>query len=1006
MSKKLVTRRVVASAARSVRSETLEPRRLLAAIGFDVETIEWKGQEYQAAAGEVIVEYTGDASPFRFDVAPRVAHQVERAQQVRDFDRALDQHFEEAAIDRHLGTSGTFLVTSDTATTAQLLAATRQIPGVRFAEPNFVHTLDTLASETKSTSGASLASTPNDPDFSDLWGLSQPNDADIDAPEAWDISTGSGVIVAVIDTGIDYNHPDLADNVWVNAGEIPGDGIDNDNNGFVDDIHGWDPRNGDGDPMDGHSHGTHVAGTIAAVGNNGTGVVGVAYDAQVMGIKIFDDSGSTTDAAIIEGINYVTEMRLRGENIVVSNNSWGGGPFGQAERAAIEAHNNAGILFAAAAGNDYGNNNDSNPHYPSNYNLPGIVSVASSNSSDGASSFTNYGPTTVDLAAPGSDILSTVPGGGYGYKGGTSMATPHVSGVIALINSVAPGISTADAKAALLDSVDLVSAFGSGGSDPVLTGGRLNAYQAILPLGNPGLYGEVFDDVNGDGIRQGGEAGLADRVVYLDLNDDGAAGIAEPSAITDATGRYGFESLAGGDYTLRLLDEVGRRQTLPAPSSEALTVAPGLDVTYVADSYNAGNNFATSTSTLVTGIVFNDNNGNGLFDGDDTARTGEQLFLDADGDEKPGEGRANVTDNTVRAIDDYETTVGQLDVPLDGVVSEMSVRVTLSHTWTGDLDITLVAPDGSAVMLFDRHGGSGNDLVNTVFSDDASQGISSGDAPFSGTFRPVQPLSTLEGVGSLGTWSLEVHDNAGLDQGALQSWTLDIGSGDERLVVSSDGRYSMVIPEGETQRIRQLLPENLEETIGSYDIVGGGGSVMTNMNFGSGESVVVPQVVDAWFDYASSFYGVRVQFDGIVPVDASGMSVAAISDGSTVDTMMLDFIDGDVARFVTTTGLPLPDGNYEFVFDGTGLGITETYTFNDFALSGDINRDRAVNLSDFTTLRNNFGSIGNFASGDLTGDFYVDLADFTLLRNSFGNTVAAPLASLFSDTSVDDDRLL
>ncbi len=314
---------------------------------------------------------------------------------------------------------------------------------------------------------------PNDPQMIDLWGLHNTSqtggqeDADIDAAEAWDLNTGSAdVIVAVIDTGIDYTHPDLINNIWTNPGEIPGNNIDDDGNGYIDDIHGYDFANMDSDPFDDNLHGTHVAGTIAAQGNNGIGIAGVSWNAKVMGLKFLDSTGSGYTTGAIDAVLYATAM-----NADLTSNSWGGGGYSQALADAIAAN---GKLFVAAAGNS-ALNNDNNSHYPSSYDLPNVLAVAATDSQDQLATFSNYGATTVDITAPGQSILSTVPGGQYQQLSGTSMATPHVSGVAALLLSQYPGMQSEELKARILGGADPLSNL----TGMVLTGGRLNALNAL-----------------------------------------------------------------------------------------------------------------------------------------------------------------------------------------------------------------------------------------------------------------------------------------------------------------------------------------------------------------------------------------------------------------------------------------------------------------------------------------------------------------------------------------------
>jgi len=350
-----------------------------------------------------------------------------------------------------------------------ILRELRNNPNIEYAEPNYIVQ-------------ASLV--PNDPNFNLLYGLNNAGqtggaiDADIDAPESWDIQKGSSnVVVAVIDTGVDYAHEDLAANIWTNTNEIPNNGIDDDNNGYIDDVIGWDFVNHDNNPIDDYGHGTHVSGTVGAVGNNGKGVVGVNWNIKIMPLKFLDSQGSGTIADAVLAIQYAT---LMGADIM--SNSWGGGGYSQALKDAISAANDAGILFVAAAGNS-NNNNDINPNYPSNYDVPNVIAVAATDHNDLKASFSNYGPATVDLGAPGVSVYSTVPNGscllcnpsGYKYLSGTSMATPHVSGVAALIKGQYPLITYMQIKSRLLNSVDKLPSM----AGITLSGGRLNAFRAL-----------------------------------------------------------------------------------------------------------------------------------------------------------------------------------------------------------------------------------------------------------------------------------------------------------------------------------------------------------------------------------------------------------------------------------------------------------------------------------------------------------------------------------------------
>jgi len=324
-----------------------------------------------------------------------------------------------------------------------------------------------------------LLATPNDAQFSNtgLYGLTK-----IAAPSAWDLSTGSSaVVVADIDTGLKYTHEDIAGNAWINPGEIAGNGVDDDANGFVDDIYGADFYYNDSNPADEHGHGTHTAGTIGAMGNNLLGVVGVNWSVKIMAIKIYDSDGyGTTSAMLVNAYSYIKQMKDRGINIRVTNNSYGGCDeacsYDQATKDGIDALGNAGILNVFAAGND-NSNNDAVPSYPVSYTSPSILGVASSTNTDARSGFSNYGVQTVDLAAPGSGIYSTTwaTNSSYGTMSGTSMATPHVAGAAALLSAYNPALSVPSLKATLMNTVDVLA----GWTSFVKTGGRLNIDSAL-----------------------------------------------------------------------------------------------------------------------------------------------------------------------------------------------------------------------------------------------------------------------------------------------------------------------------------------------------------------------------------------------------------------------------------------------------------------------------------------------------------------------------------------------
>ena len=352
------------------------------------------------------------------------------------------------------------------------------IEGVEYAEPNYIYKVIGQESEERTI--------PNDTEFKNLWGLYNTGQqikgktgvagVDIDAPKAWSIQTGSKeVVVAVIDTGVDPKIDDLKDNMWVNDAELNGQpGIDDDGNGFIDDIHGYDFVNNDGDPTDDHSHGTHCAGTIGGKGNDTNGVVGVAWNVSIMGVKFLSKRGSGTLANAVKSIDYAREAGAH-----IMSNSWGGGGFSQALKEAIERASEAGILFTAAAGNHRANN-DLRPSYPASYEVPNVMSIAALDNKGELANFSCWGPTSVDVAAPGVDVLSTTING-LKYFSGTSMATPHVSGIAALLMSQNKDMTMLEVKERIINRAKPLKSL----RGKVLSGGLASAYYALADLAPP-----------------------------------------------------------------------------------------------------------------------------------------------------------------------------------------------------------------------------------------------------------------------------------------------------------------------------------------------------------------------------------------------------------------------------------------------------------------------------------------------------------------------------------------
>jgi len=449
---------------RRAEFEPLEDRRMLSAA---------------YAANEILVQFAANAAPVAMAAArAAVGGRAVEAIQTAAMRGAGSGVLERVALGRGVSVE-------------RAIAALANRPGVVFAEPNWK---------------LSKSAVSNDPFYttsSRLWGMygdDQPtasgptgttNQFGSQAEKAWDAGfTGSNsVFIGIVDEGIDVNHPDLKANIWVNPYDIPGDGIDNDGNGYIDDVNGWDFYSNDATVYDGGTgdrHGTHVAGTVGGVGGNGIGVAGVSWNVTMISTKFLGSDGGYISGAV-KSLDYLTDLKARhGLNIVASNNSWGGGGYSTALHEAILRGAKSDILFVAAAGNS-GVDTDVSANYPSNYSTlvgtrsvtaasyEAVISVAALTSSGSLASFSNYGATTVDLAAPGASINSTLPGNTYGGMSGTSMAAPHVSGAIALYAAAHPTASASQIRAAILGSTRATASL----AGKTVTGGRLDVAAAL-----------------------------------------------------------------------------------------------------------------------------------------------------------------------------------------------------------------------------------------------------------------------------------------------------------------------------------------------------------------------------------------------------------------------------------------------------------------------------------------------------------------------------------------------
>ena len=663
-------------------------------------------------------------------------------------------------------TGAQVLTLSGTVSVETILSQYGKNPIFEYIEPDYIVT----------KGATSQATFPNDPNFSQLWGLHNTGqsggtvDADIDAPEAWDIQKGNpDLVIGVIDTGVDYNHSDLQGNIWTNPGEIAGDSIDNDGNGYIDDVRGWDFAYNDNNPSDVDGHGTHVAGTIAARGNNGVGVTGVAWNAKVMPLKFLDDTGSGSISNAILAINYATAKGVK-----ITNNSWGGGGYSQALYDSINAAGQAGSLFVAAAGNS-AQNADVSPMYPAAYNLANIISVASTTRTDSLSSFSNYGLTSVDLGAPGSDIYSLAPGGGYATLSGTSMASPHVAGGAALLWSQNPTWTAQQVKTTLMNTGDSIAAL----AGKTVSGKRLNVYNAL----GAGSLPTVSVSVSPANVQEDGTTNLVYTFTRTNLNlsspltvNFGVSGLANAAAVGSDPADYTV--LTNANVTFNPTSKLGTVTFAAGATTATVVVDPIADT--IAE-------IANET------VILTVNSGTGYIGGSPTGAIGTivseetlPIFSNPNQITIPDQGSSTPYPSTISVSG------------LSGTINSLTVTITgLSHAYSDDIDLLLVGPTGARSLLMSDVG-STNGLNNiTLTFDPAATSFLPDDGQLSsGSYKPTNvdtsdlfnapapggpygaDFSVFNNSNPNGIWSLYVMDDAGGDAGTIAGgWSMLIGTG-------------------------------------------------------------------------------------------------------------------------------------------------------------------------------------------------------------------------------------
>jgi subtilisin-like proprotein convertase family protein/subtilisin family serine protease len=623
--------------------------------------------------------------------------------------------------------------------------------------------------------------TPNDPRYADQWHhpLMKNN-------LAWDIATtfGQGVTVAVLDDGVTINHEDLASNIWKNTAEVPANGKDDDANGYVDDVNGWDFSSGDNNPNPTAlpSHGTPVAGNIAARVNNGVGLAGVAGMATLMPVRFFG-SGAWTSSVIAESYVYAVDNGSRILNVSYNIDGFANDAL---FRAALDYVYDAGAIYMNSAGNN-GQLNPVRAIYDK------ALFVMASDPADKLLSYSNYGVNVDSIAS--ADPVWTTDDVGYTTFSGTSSSTPVASGAMALVWGANPGWTRDQVIAQVMGTSDNVNSANPTYAAETLGYGRINTFKAVSQTlaaprlgsinGLPAEGATVTRPVGGFTVRT---ASIYDPATVVDSSFEMRYAGADDTFGTsdDAFLPISVAAANGGSYSYgtNYLSFAVRGSMVPGLYRfSALSGANGVKNPFGTELDGNGDGTAGDNMTRTFrvayqtgGAVFIDDNRDGQYEGIDKPLAGWTVFADSNGNgvldviTAPAQNSTNVPVN----ITDNTTVGSNLVVSgFVGNITSLKVRVNITHTWDSDLTLTLVSPAGTRISLAARRGGSGDNFTNTVFDDNAATAISAGAAPFTGSFRPEQPLAGLKGQGLNGTWRLEVQDSATGDTGSITGWGID-----------------------------------------------------------------------------------------------------------------------------------------------------------------------------------------------------------------------------------------
>jgi subtilisin family serine protease/subtilisin-like proprotein convertase family protein len=721
-------------------------------------------------------------------------------------------------------------------TPKQAVAYLGTFKDVQWVEPNYIY------------QGADPREyTPNDPSYG-----SQYHHTLMQNNLAWDTSLGSpSVRVAVLDDGVAVNHPDLNANIWVNPGETPGNGIDDDNNGYIDDLNGWDFSSGDNNPnpVGSDTHGTHVAGIAAGRTDNFEGIAGVAGNGTIVPVRWYD--GATWTASMVaSSYAYGIANGIKIFNASYNFDGWVGNA--TVDAALTAAYNSGALLFNSA-----GNNGQLNP--PRQV-FDQAIFIVSTTATDAKSDFSNYGY-GADLSAPGSGILSTVTSNSgtqfdYEFFDGTSMATPNAAGVAMLVWSQNPTWTRDQVIARMVGLADDISAQNAG-IENELGGGRVNSYKAsrsdLFALNGPRVKRLSGLPAEGAGVN------IPPTSFDLDFRN-----VLDTASVTASQ----FELRGdGADNTFNTADDVLIPISLPsgfsykigtnrfsfsinggmAPDTyrfSALSGSGGLKDPFGTELDGNGNGVAGDAYTRtfiinapsLAGSVFHDVNGNGALNVGEPSFANQRVYLDANNNGIFDNNAQTFASGTVNLpVPDNNTawTSSAITVSGTGIVGDINVLINATQTWAGDFQFRLLGPNGTIVNLITNRGSSGDNFVNTVLDDQAAVAISAGTAPFTGSFRPEQSLSAFNGISGNGIWTLQVRDTAGGDTGMLQNWSITVGSPEANVLTDANGYFRFFALAAGSYNVKLETPAaHNYTTTSSYNPNLPSNGFIDNLNFG------------------------------------------------------------------------------------------------------------------------------------------------------------------------------